>query len=394
VNLSRESRKLYLPFRGLATLAALVLAFKYSKDLGVLNRSYIAMIMTSSILCLAVFTSGATLTLRAHKLSGLNTQLLSSFGSLVLLQGFFGVLLYNTSIFSFSFFKSEIPYPLLILSNLYFCCSFAHLVALEALLASGQFKLAGKYEISTIILQILFYTFGSFVTNISIASRLLLAISFSYLIIVATILIRKNLQIEAFKPSASPLHFFRLTKHNNSLGSVLGVTDRADRILIAWFLPTLNLGQYSAMSGLISFSRFVPDAISKILVSGRIKVQFQRYVNKTSLFIGFFAIASVLVPISQWLIGYWLGTEWLLPWYISFLFIFQELGRGTFQVLQNHEIKYGNAKVSQRASIILLSVSIVGSSLLALVIKLPGIQLGFILAYLIAMFYVRRKKIV
>jgi hypothetical protein len=84
----------------------------------------------------------------------------------------------------------------------------------------------------------------------------------------------------------------------------------------------------------------------------------------------------------------------LLPWYISFLFIFQELGRGTFQVLQNHEIKYGNAKVSQRASIILLSVSIVGSSLLALVIKLPGIQLGFILAYLIAMFYVRRKKIV
>lgn len=394
MNLTGESRKLYLPFRGLATLAALVLAFKYSKDLGVLNRSYIAMIMTSSILCLTVFTSGATLTLRAYKLSGLNAQLLSSFGSLILWQGFFGVLLYNTSIFSFSFFKAEIPYQLLILSNFYFCCSFAHLVALETLLASDQFKLAGKYEISTIVLQILFYTFGSFITHISIASRLLLAISFSYLIIVMAIVISKNLRIGAFKPSASPSHFFRLTKHNNSLGSVLGVTDRADRILIAWLLPTLSLGQYSAMSGLISFSRFIPDAISKILVSGKIKGQFQRFVNKTSLFVGFFAIATVFVPISQWFIGYWLGTEWLLPRYISFLFIFQELGRGTFQVLQNHEIKHGNAKVSQRASVILLSASIVGSSLLALVFKLPGIQLGFILSYLIAIFYVRRKRIV
>ena len=152
-----ESRRLYLPFRGLATFAALALAFKYSKDLGVLNRSYLAMIMTSSILCLTVFTSGSTLTLRTHKLSGLNSQLSSSFGSLVLLQGVCGVFFYNVSLLTFSTFKEEIPYQLLIFSNVYFIFSFAHLVTLEILLASDQFKLAGQCEATTVFLQILFY---------------------------------------------------------------------------------------------------------------------------------------------------------------------------------------------------------------------------------------------
>jgi hypothetical protein len=393
VNLFGESRRLYLPFRGLATFAALVLALKYSKDLGVLNRSYLAMIMTSSILCLTVFTSGSTLTLRTHKLSGLNSQLSSSFGSLVLLQGVCGIFFYNVSLLAFSTFKEEIPYQLLIFSNVYFIFSFAHLVTLEILLANDQFKLAGKCEATTVFLQILFYLLGSYVTHLSIASRLLLVFSFSYLAIILFVVVNKNLHVKRFKPIKSPAAFFRLTKHNNSLGTVLGITDRADRILIAWFLPTLNLGQYSAMSSMISFTRFMPDAMSKILVSGRISKQSQKFVNKVSLFIAFILLAIAFVPVSQWVINYWLGAEWLLPGYVSLLFIFQELGRGTFQILQNHEIKHGQAKVSHRASIILLSFSMIGSSLLVLVIKLPGIPLGFTIAYLVAIFYIRRNKV-
>lgn len=393
MNLFGESRKLYLLFRGLATFAALALAFKYSKDLGVLNRSYLAMIMTSSILCLTVFTSGSTLTLRTHKLSGLNSQLSSSFGSLILLQGICGVFFYNISLLTFSTFKEEIPYQLIIFSNVYFLFSFAHLVTLEILLANDQFKLAGKCEATTVFLQILFYVLGSYVTHISIASRLLLALSFSYLTIILFVVGNKDLHIRRFKPIKSPSGFFRLTKHNNSLGTVLGVTDRADRILIAWFLPTLSLGQYSAMSSMISFTRFIPDTMSKILVSGRISNQSKRFVNKISLPIAFIFLAIGFVPISQWVISYWLGAEWLLPWYVSLLFIFQELGRGTFQILQNHEVKHGKAKVPHRASVILLSLSVIGSCLLVLVMKLPGIPLGFTIAYLVAILYIRRNKV-
>jgi len=205
--------------------------------------------------------------------------------------------------------------------------------------------------------------------------------------------VNKNLHVKRFKPITSPAAFFRLTKHNNSLGTVLGITDRADRILIAWFLPTLNLGQYSAMSSMVSFTRFIPDAMSKILVSGRISKQSQRFVNKVSLSIAFILLAIAFVPVSQWVINYWLGAEWLLPGYVSLLFIFQELGRGTFQILQNHEIKHGQAKVSHRASIILLCFSMIGSSLLVLVIKLPGIPFGFTIAYLVAIFYIKRNKL-
>jgi len=35
----------------------------------------------------------------------------------------------------------------------------------------------------------------------------------------------------------------------------------------------------------------------------------------------------------------------------------------------------------------------IGSSLLVLVIKLPGIPLGFTIAYLVAIFYIRRNKV-
>lgn len=392
MNTSFGSRKIYVPLRGFATAASLFLAFKYSKDLGVINRSYIAIIMTSSILSLTIFTSGTTLTLRNIKLDISKKRVNSSFSSLIIIEGILGFILFYFSLLIFSLLKSPIPNQLIMISSFYFVSSFAHLIALESLLAQVKFKLAGKYEFLTILLQILIYTFGGLISSVSIAVRLLLTFTLSYIIVVFLILIKRDLQVSVFKPNFKPQLFWNLCKSKHLINTSLGFVDRVDRIMIAWILPTINVGQYSAMSSLVSITRFIPDAISKILVAGKVssKYRIARYMAM-SIGLIFLGVLS-LIPFSQWLISRLLGPEWLLPWYISGVFLLQELGRGTFQILQNRESRNSHSVTAHNASVILIVSSLVLGAIFALLLKLPGVPLGFAIAYLFAIFYLRRNR--
>jgi hypothetical protein len=392
VNTSFGSRKMYVPLRGFATVASLFLAFKYSKDLGVINRSYVAIIMTSSILSLTIFTSGTTLTLRNIKLDISNNRLNSSFSALIIIEGILGFTIFNFSLLIFSFLKSPIPNQLIMISSLYYISSFAHLVALESLLAQVKFKLAGKYEFITILLQISLYTFSELISSISIAVRLLLVFTLSYLIVVFLILMRRDLPISVLKPNFEPQLFWNLCKNNHLINTSLGFVDRIDRIMIAWILPTINVGQYSAMSSLVSITRFIPDAVSKILVAGKVSSKY-RITRNMALPIGLIILGVLsLIPFSQWLISRLLGPEWLLPWYISGIFLLQELGRGTFQILQNRELRNAQSVTAHNASIILIVFTLVLGAIFALLLKLPGVPLGFAIAYLFAILYLRRNR--
>jgi len=392
VNTSFGSRKMYVPLRGFATVASLFLAFKYSKDLGVINRSYVAIIMTSSILSLTIFTSGTTLTLRNIKLDISNNRLNSSFSALIIIEGILGFILFNFSLLIFSLLKSPIPNQLIMISSLYYISSFAHLVALESLLAQVKFKLAGKYEFITILLQISLYTFSGLISSISIAVRLLLVFTLSYLIVVFLILMRRDLPISVLKPNFKPQLFWNLCKNNHLINTSLGFVDRIDRIMIAWILPTINVGQYSAMSSLISITRFIPDAVSKILVAGKVSSKY-RITRNMAIPIGLIILGVLsLIPFSQWLISRLLGPEWLLPWYISGIFLLQELGRGTFQILQNRELRNAQSVTAHNASIILIVFTLVLGAIFALLLKLPGVPLGFAIAYLFAILYLRRNR--
>ncbi len=392
MNTSFGSRKMYVPLRGFATVASLFLAFKYSKDLGVINRSYVAIIMTSSILSLTIFTSGTTLTLRNIKLDISNNRLNSSFSALIIIEGILGFTIFNFSLLIFSFLKSPIPNQLIMISSLYYISSFAHLVALESLLAQVKFKLAGKYEFITILLQISLYTFSELISSISIAVRLLLVFTLSYLIVVFLILMRRDLPISVLKPNFEPQLFWNLCKNNHLINTSLGFVDRIDRIMIAWILPTINVGQYSAMSSLVSITRFIPDAVSKILVAGKVSSKY-RITRNMALPIGLIILGVLsLIPFSQWLISRLLGPEWLLPWYISGIFLLQELGRGTFQILQNRELRNAQSVTAHNASIILIVFTLVLGAIFALLLKLPGVPLGFAIAYLFAILYLRRNR--
>ena len=389
MNLNGQNRRVYVPMRGVASAASLILAFWYSKELGVLNRSFLAVIMTTSILCSIAFTSGATFTLRTLKVHNISDSLKKSFATLVAIQGFLAFITYSITLVIFSQFKDQLPRQLIYGALVYFIFSFLHLVMMEILLAADKFKRVGFLEVLTVITQIVLFFSLSFITHISIASRVLLSLTISYLII--CIYVTAIIDFKPFFGFNNPKEFWGFTKGRNSLGTVLGILDRADRIIIAWTLPTINTGQFAVMGSILGFFRFIPDAVSKIIVSGKISFLSKVVRVKTLLVLGLGLSLVSLTATSQIVIKYYLGSEWLLPWWTSMIFGAQEIARGTFQVVQNERLsKLSGQSPHLHFFLLVLNVgmAIVFSSFFGLV----GVPMGFLLGYCFSLIWINRGK--
>jgi hypothetical protein len=260
---------------------------------------------------------------------------------------------------------------------------------MEILLAADMFKKVGLLEVLTVFTQIVLFFGFSFLTHISVASRVLISLTISYLII--CIFATSFLDLKPLIGFKNPREFWRLTRGRNSLGTVLGILDRADRIIIAWILPTINTGQYAIMGSFLGFFRFIPDALSKIIVAGKIGI-LGKILNLRVLVVlvlGFSLIT--LTAITQIAIQYYLGSEWLLPWWISLLFGTQEIARGSFQVVQNERL----SKLSSQSSYLhlsLLALNMGLAMLLTSLFGLVGVPVGFLLGYSIILGWISRGQ--
>lgn len=190
----------------------------------------------------------------------------------------------------------------------------------------------------------------------------------------------------------NPRIFFEETHGNHTIATVLGIVDRLDRLIITWFLPIVFLGKYAIMSGLISFFRFVPDALSKIIISSKSEVWRNYFKNPIVLLTGLAGLVVALIYSSQILITHLLGPEWLLPWGVSLVFALQELARGAFQLKGNYNVSIGSSRMTHRASIILL---LTGGPLAIVFLNwqgVIGVPLGFLVSYAGLLFYMRGKS--
>ena len=387
----KGNRGLYLPSRGLATTLSLLFALIYTQDLGVINRSYVAVIMTFSVLIIVFMTSGTTLTLRNLSTSAKTTENISSFISLVVIEGAAGLFLFFLALISFSILKDPLPQPLIFISLLYFIFSALHLILMEVLLAYKNFAQAGKYEILTIIFQILFYYFSGLIPALSIASRLFLSFSASYAIIIVLSYLLVRPHFSHIRKLVSPRVFFEQSKGNHSIGTVLGIIDRLDRLVIAWFLPITYLGKYTVMSSFISFFRFIPDSLSKLMISSKSRVLGNFLKNPKLLFLGVAGLIAIIITVSQILISNILGTEWLLPWSISLIFALQELARGAFQLAGNYKVSVGSSSQTHIAALILLFTAGPLAIALSYWQGIIGVPLGFFISYSGLLLYLRRR---
>ena len=101
------AQKRYLLIKATATSLALVFAFAYSRELGVVNRSILAYVFTLSSLIWVFLTSGTTLTLRKNQ-PDISSRSFASFQTLLVVQLLIGLSVFSLGLFVFSTFKTPI----------------------------------------------------------------------------------------------------------------------------------------------------------------------------------------------------------------------------------------------------------------------------------------------
>ena len=388
----KNQNRSYLVARTFTTASSLIFAFIYSKELGLNNRSLVTFVMASNLLIWVLITSGTTLTLRKILLVNLDPQKRKSFNSLITIEITLALFLFVSTIGLYSFFKNYLPANYILGSAIYCLLSGFHLIIVELLLASNKFRFLGFLDTSTIFLQIFFFFALKALSGLSISVRLLISFSLSYLIVavIGLFFIQKNGGLTI--GFASPRIFFNETPGNHTIGTVLGIVDRLDRIIITWFFPTVLLGQYAVMSGLISFFRFIPDSLSKIIVASKSAVWRAYFKKPMIIMISLGCLVVSMIYSSQILIFHILGPEWLLPWGVSLVFALQELARGAFQVKGNHNVSIGSSHETHRASKVLLLTAGPLAILFSQLLGIFGVPLGFLVSYIYLLLFMRKEE--
>jgi hypothetical protein len=145
------------------------------------------------------------------------------------------------------------------------------------------------------------------------------------------------------------------------------------------------------MTSFISFFRFIPDALSKILISTKSEA-WRKYLKSPILIVvGLAIFTGGSVFASQILVSQMLGPEWLLPWGVSFVFALQELARGTFQLSGNYNVSVGISTKTHNAALFLFISAGPLAILFAYWLGIIGVPLGFLLSYLGVLLYIRMR---
>ena len=383
--------KKYVVARAVSTGMALALALIYSKALGLNNRSLIAFVMTVNSLIWILVTSGTTLTFRKNdpKMSDKRTR--ESFYSLIFLESILSITLLIITLQIYSIEKNYLTINFIAIAVLYSATSGIALITSEIALAYKHFNFIGYLDAISVFLQFLFFGILYLLGIFSISVSLLLAFSTSYLVYAFLGLrhIFKGSRIEL--SATSPLKYLKSTRGNHSLGFSLGVMDRMDRFLISVLFPTILLGKYAVMSSTISVFRFLPDAVSKIIVSRKtdnVKLGFRSFVV---IFIVSSIAGGFLVFCSQIFIRQALGTEWLLPIVTTIGFAIMELLRGLYQISANRQVSLGYSSYVHKQSVRLPFIALFLATLFSYFFGLNGLIFGFLLAYLIPVLMFRNR---
>jgi hypothetical protein len=373
-------QKRYLVIKALATLLALVFAFAYSRQLGVINRSILAFVFTLSSLIWVFLTSGTTLTLRKMR-PEINSKEFASFQALILMQSAIGLITFSVALFLFSIFKTTIPLPLIFTSYLYFISSGFAMLFVEVAIAYFDFRFSGYLELLAVTVQIILYFILLTPASLSIAVKLTLSFVFSYLIISIIFLRRLKTRIKTLMRLASPSLFFRMTEGNHSLGISLGIMDRLDRLIIAFVFPTGILAKYSVMSSLISYFRFFPEFLSRVLISRNDSILFELRKHKWFLSFTVLFSGSAIILTAQTLIATFLGSSWVISIGILIAFGIQEIIRGAYQMTLNVNIKNGHAKSAKYVPWILVILVLPLSAISTRFLGLIGVPISFSLVF-------------
>jgi O-antigen/teichoic acid export membrane protein len=388
----------YVLARGLAYALALAFALYYSKLLGIENRSLITLIFTNAVICLTIFTSGIGLLFRSRALDSTRPAPFRPFFNLVLISASLTSITVIILAIAYSQFRFSIHPVLIIFSGIYAFSLVLDDLFHQALIAYRKFKVAAILDVSTIILQILMFALLSKLTNLSPAVVLLTSILTSYAgsVSISYWTIHKIPMSFLGQDSLTMKEMIKESKAFHLIGISSGLADRVDRLLIGWFMPLSFLGAYAVGTSLLTYLRFIPEAIGRLIVAsqdlGHLKglrgKPFKRFV---------FAILILLsIPLaiflSQNVVVILLGKEWEISSWIIAAFAVQEILRGLYTFVISRSVKSNDQNLIFKLSLLLIVGSVFGGLIGIKLFGSVGIPIFIGLTYGLLTVYSRISK--
>jgi hypothetical protein len=183
---------------------------------------------------------------------------------------------------------------------------------------------------------------------------------------------------------------FLAAKSNIGYSISIGILDRIDRIIVLVIFPANIYGVYSYLTGILVFTRFIPDSISTLIIAKKtlINIRISTLFHKMLLLVlsVFFGAIAYLITEKTFYEG---NTILLL---VAILFGFSELLRATYISSMSHMFERSGDKTPFRTSIFLLMSSTFLGTILVQFFGLLGIPFALALSYLVVLRYLNRGK--
>jgi O-antigen/teichoic acid export membrane protein len=385
----------YIGARGFSAGLAMIFALLYSNNLGLERRSIVAFIMTSAVVVAVIFTSGVSLALRKSMQNSENRITINSYVYLTTTLALLAAATTLFLVYIFSEFKIDIPSTLLLVSAIYAFFVTMDYCLHQALIAYNLFKLASILDVLTIIMQVSVYLLLYSLNQVSIAVSLFSAFILSYITstITSTLLLIGILDSSIKFKWVEVRTLLGVSRNLHILGIATGFADRIDRIVIAWFLPLEILGKYAVGTSFISFLRFLPEAMSRWIVSGQTVPILGKLANSPRKRIAtIFIIVIGCSLLAQILVQIFFSDNWSLPLVVFILFASQEIARSYYHVKLSKLVSTGLEKKVRNTSLCLIFVAPVLSIIGAKSIGIYGVPLGILIGYFGLNFYLKYDK--
>jgi hypothetical protein len=145
------------------------------------------------------------------------------------------------------------------------------------------------------------------------------------------------------------------SKNNARYSRQMAILDRIDRIVVLVLFPASIFGVYSFMTGVISFTRFIPESFSTLIVAKKLK-SFESRIHFSSLMRKFTLIVTIFLVggISYTFTSLTFGTSGSVSLWIPILFAFAELLRGTYVSRMSYIVGNYASKVPLSSSFLVL----------------------------------------
>jgi hypothetical protein len=152
------------------------------------------------------------------------------------------------------------------------------------------------------------------------------------------------------------------------------------------FFPTSTFGVYSFMTGIVSFTRFIPESFSTLIVAKKLeglesRIHFSSLLRKIALLGVTFFVGGISFTITKFTFG---ATHSVSIW-IPLLFTFAELLRGTYISRVSYLVRYYSSKVPSHSSLLVLLIFMTINLILCNWFGLITTPLALVFAYLIAL---------